>query len=312
MAQSKDLYILRYRDWDLTQIYSFTTKPQYTRLPSSFCFSKLHPEAKKCAENKIVELDDCMEQYLQATLLNFGENTEEVNKTQSEYLVTGLRLYILRKEFNRLTLQGDVIKNEAQLSEVIKFYKMRIVVGAVRLYFKLGARGNATAGVLLRDVSIVSAADSEMNRQSQAAFERCQISVLLGELVRLHTVQMLRQAKQYYDKLADERAGRLFQLYDTIEVNAQRGERAFAYKLSEDISSLKTNILLTFVEDLHKANASWLKERKVQQGALQPFKLNEAKGQLGNLLPLDDSKMFSCTKDSLTQAVISILNCTDE
>jgi hypothetical protein len=80
------------------------------KLASVYTFSVLEPEAKRCADIKILELDDCMEQYLQATLLNFGENTDEVNKTQTDYLLTCLRLYNLRNEYIRLTLQGQYIK----------------------------------------------------------------------------------------------------------------------------------------------------------------------------------------------------------
>jgi hypothetical protein len=51
-----------------------------------------------------------MEQYLQATLLNFGENAEEVNTMQMEYLCTSLRLFTLRNEFIRLTTLGKPLK----------------------------------------------------------------------------------------------------------------------------------------------------------------------------------------------------------
>ncbi|KAJ3327155.1 hypothetical protein HDU76_012305, partial [Blyttiomyces sp. JEL0837] len=52
-------------DWNLAKVKIVGIKPKYTKLASLYCFSKLEPEAKRCADVKIVELDDCMEQYLQ-------------------------------------------------------------------------------------------------------------------------------------------------------------------------------------------------------------------------------------------------------
>ncbi|KAJ3285031.1 hypothetical protein HDU76_008193, partial [Blyttiomyces sp. JEL0837] len=183
---------------------------------------------------------------------------------------------------------------------------MRIIVGAIRLYHKLGARGNATTAYLLRDEIVTSSTDMEFNRMSQSAFDRCQISVLLGELTRLYTIHLLRQAKQYYDRIADERTGRLFRLYDSIDVMSQTGERLFAYKLSEDSYATKSSLLQGFVEDLYKASSAYAKERK----NAAPSMASSAKGVkslVTTLLPVaDDARVFMCTKEQLSQAIIKL------
>ena len=102
--------------------------------------------------------------------------------------------------------------------------------------------------------------------------------------------------------MTDERTGRLFKLYDNVEIISTTGERIFAYKLSENNYESKSAIMHAFVDDLYKAMASFLKEKKANAAATA----NLAKGGKGAAIAqisVEDSRVFSCTKDQLSQAV---------
>ncbi|KAJ3415446.1 hypothetical protein HDV05_004888 [Chytridiales sp. JEL 0842] len=300
--------------WNLAKTHPRSLVQKLTKVVSMYAFAGLDTEAKRCADIKILELDDCMEQYLQATLLNFGENTDEVNKTQTEYLTTCLRLFGLRNEYIRLCLQGNLIKTDEQVKEFMRMYKMRIIVGAVRLYHKLGAKGNASTAFLLRDEIVTSTIDMEFSRMSQTAFDRCQITVLLGELSRLYTSSLYKQAKQYYERIADERTGRLFKLYDTTDIKSQDGDRRFAFNITEDEYSTKSNILHTFVEDLWRAaqESKTEKNASIAAAAMQKGKSKAyAAHHQAHQPTADDNRTFTCSKDALSKAILNLgLNLT--
>ncbi|KAJ3107131.1 hypothetical protein HDU97_004824 [Phlyctochytrium planicorne] len=317
-------------EWDFAKVPTVDLALRRRKMISPFIFSGLDLEAKKCAETKILELDDCLEQYLQATMLNFGENTEEVNRTQMEYLTTCLRLYQLRKEYFRILLNNSPITKEEQVKEAMKTYKIKVLVGAIRLYHKLGSRGGASTGklskheenltgkaFLLRDEVVTSSIDMEFNRLSQAAFDRCQISMLQNELLRLYTMHMIKNAKSYYDRLADERTGRLFKLYDTIDIQSQNGDRTFSFRLSDDDYNAKGAILHAFVDDLYRANAQYYKEKKSAVAPLLHSSSHSGNGKNNNsqnkeLLTfmansaIEENRIFACTKENLSQAILRL------
>ncbi|KAJ3193176.1 hypothetical protein HK101_005301 [Irineochytrium annulatum] len=206
------------------------------------------------ADVKLLEQDDCMEQYIQATLLNFGENHEEINRTQMDYLITGI----------------------------------------------------ADTAFLLRDEIVTSTVDMEFSRISQAAFDRCQISVLQAELGRLYTLQIIRQAKVYYDRLSDERSGRLFKIYDSVDIPSVSPDRAFGFRISEDDYAAKSAIVQNFVEDLYRACNAYLKDKRVSPAAAVVTKVKKdqpAAPATPTPTIIDDPKVFVCTKESLSKAV---------
>ncbi|KAJ3088326.1 hypothetical protein HK102_009028 [Quaeritorhiza haematococci] len=190
-------------------------------------FSKLSPPSKKLCDRKVLEIEEAIEDtsgiggMVQAKILNIGnggngEHVDDRQRAQSDYLLSSLRLLALRREFVRFVLGGRTLKTKNQRSEFFRTYKARILVDAVRLYYRLGARGNAGPTFLLRDEVILNMTDPEVNRLAQTMFERCQVSVLQTELIRTYTLELYRQAKLYYDKLSDERTGRLFKHLETL------------------------------------------------------------------------------------------------
>lgn len=78
--------------------------------PSPFIFGALDEKAKRLCDKKVLELEECLDEFLQATMLNFGENTEEINKSQSDFLLTGLKLLALRRSFLKQFVPGGMVK----------------------------------------------------------------------------------------------------------------------------------------------------------------------------------------------------------
>ncbi|KAJ3015420.1 UNVERIFIED_CONTAM: hypothetical protein HDU68_012744 [Siphonaria sp. JEL0065] len=285
--------------WDFSKVKTRTTYPTFIRLASRYSFSRLEPAAKECAETKIGELEDTMEQYTQATMLNFGESNDELSKSQMDYLLTRIRLFLLRKEYINLTLFGSPITKEEQVAEVMRLYKMRVIVGALRLYHKQGARGNAATSILLSDEIVKSTNEMELNRMSMAAFEKCQITTLLGELARQYTTNLLRNAKQYFNQLVDERTGKLFKAYEQIEVQPASGERQFAFRVTDSNYNTKMLILQGFIDDLYRSNTIYLKEKKKEGGNVAAQVLAGKPPPKGE----EDERQFCCTRDQLAKAV---------
>ncbi|KAJ3393731.1 hypothetical protein HDU84_001138 [Entophlyctis sp. JEL0112] len=138
---------------------------------------------------------------------------------------------------------------------------------------------------------------------SMSAFEKCQITTLLGEIGRIYTTTLLRNAKYYYSQLVDERSGKLFKIHDFIEIQSQTGERQFAFKVTDKSYNTKSLILQSFVEDLYKANAIQMKERKhstiVNDGQI---------GTKGFVMgrQIDDDKLFCCSRENLAKAIMKM------
>ena len=83
---------------------------RHAQRPSPCIFSHLAAEAKPVCNNKVQELEECIEEYLQAASLNFGENAEELNKTQTDFLVSMLKLVSLRREYLKVMFEDEVVK----------------------------------------------------------------------------------------------------------------------------------------------------------------------------------------------------------
>ncbi|KAJ3074051.1 hypothetical protein HDU98_012246 [Podochytrium sp. JEL0797] len=290
--------------WDFSKLKKRTIYPKFISLASKYSYSKLEPAAKECAEVKIGELENTMDLYTQATMLNFGDSNEEVIRSQMDYLLTRVRIFLLRKEYINLTLFSSPITKPEHVKEVMRLYKMRILVGAVRLYHKQGARGNAATSILLSDEIVQSTNEMELNRMSMSAFEKCQITTLLGELGRQYTTNLLRSAKQYYNQLTDERTGKLFRSYETIEVQPGSGERQFAFKVTDRNYNAKTLILQGFVEDLYKSNSIFLRESR-KSTAIPATQILAGNAKTSSSLT-QDVKVFCCTKDQLAKAIMKM------
>ncbi|KAJ3231446.1 hypothetical protein HDU81_003753 [Chytriomyces hyalinus] len=304
MSQKKALEKLRnpIPRWNYSKIQRRRTTQKYIPLASRYCFAKLDAVAKDCAESRIADLEDTLDSYQQATLLNFGENNDELNKNQMDYLLTRIRLFLLRKEYVNMTFFGEPIWREDQLKEFMRLYKMRVIVGAVRLYHKQGSRGNAQTPALLNDEIVKCTNEMELNRMSMSAFEKCQITTLLGELGRQYTTHLMRNARHYLGQLVDERSGKLFKVYDHVEVQSLTGERQFAFTVEEKNYGAKTLMIQGFVEDLYKAHAIQSKETKMQNIQAAAMQANGKTGAVeGN-----ENRVFSCSKESLAKAIMKL------
>ncbi|KAJ3140712.1 hypothetical protein HDU90_008015 [Geranomyces variabilis] len=276
-----------------------------TPYPSPYIFARLDINAKRICDKKVTELEECLDEFLQATMLNFGENADEINKSQSDFLLTGLKLLALRRHFLKSLIPGGVVQREDQLDEFFRMYKMKVLVPAVRLYHKQGAKGNASIPLLLRDSMVTATVDFDFNRIAQALFDKCQVTVLQTEIMRECTLQLIRLARSHHDHLADERTGRLFKVYDSIDVPSLTGHKSFAYRLGEEDYAAKTGIINEFVRDLWKANVAYLKE--VQEGPKAGSKTAKTPAQVAASvtanMALDPTRVFACTKDALSNTV---------
>ncbi|KAJ3131654.1 hypothetical protein HK100_006143 [Physocladia obscura] len=141
----------------------------------------------------------------------------------------------------------------------------------------------------------------ELNRMSMSAFEKCQITTLLGELGRIYTTILLRNAKQYYAQLVDERTGKLFKIYEHIEVLSHTGEKQFAFQVTDKNYTTKSLILQGFIDDLYKANTLFIKERRHTIFSVESSGKAAIAGK-----PEDNDRLFSCTKDNLAKAIMKM------
>ncbi|KAJ3056732.1 hypothetical protein HK097_004593 [Rhizophlyctis rosea] len=282
---------------------------RHAQRPSPYIFSHLAAEAKPLCSSKVQELEECIEEYLQAASLNFGENAEELNQSQTDCLISMVKLVALRREYLKVMFGEEVVKTETVLAEFFRMYKMKILVPAVKLYHRIGAKGNASTSHLLRDESVTQTVDFDYNRIAQAAFEKCQVTILQNELLRCYTQQILSHARRYYDRLSDERSGQLFKVYDTVGVPSASGEPEYAFKIGEDAYEQKQALLFAFVAELNKVGSQFIKDNKpaakptsrvskvTSSGAAVPAPV---------MIPLDEHKVFACTKDQLTQAIVKL------
>ncbi|KAJ3020639.1 hypothetical protein HKX48_000485 [Thoreauomyces humboldtii] len=277
-----------------------------TPYPSPFVFSNLDVKAKRICDKKVLELEECLEEFMQATMLNFGENADEINKSQSDFLLTGLKLLASRRKFLEHLIPNGVVHTEAQLTEFFRMYKIKILVPSVRLYHKLGAKGNASIALLLRDEMVTATVDFDFNRIAQALFDKCQVTVLQTELMRECTMNLIRQARSYHDRLADERTGRLFKVYESIDVPSQTGEKGFAFRLGEEDYTAKTGMINELVRDLWKANVAFMKEVQDTQklsGAKVAKTVAQGAANASINQVLDPLRVFACTKDALSNTI---------
>ncbi|KAI8821098.1 uncharacterized protein EV422DRAFT_53275 [Fimicolochytrium jonesii] len=290
----------------LTTVRRICFTPRITPYPSPHIFggTGLKTDAKRLCDKKILELEECLDEFLQATMLNFGENADEVNRLQSDFLLTGLKLLALRRKFLAGIVPSGIIHTREQLQEFFRLYKMKVMVPAIRLYHKMGAKGNASIPMLLRDEMVTATVDFDFNRIAQALFDRCQVAVLQTELQREYTFKLIRQTRIFYDRLADERTGRLFRVYDSLDIPSSTANKAFAFRMTEDDYAVKTAMIHDFVKDLWRANSALLKEIQEPEKNMPANK--QPKVVSGPNPLLEHGRVFTCTRDMLGQAITKL------
>lgn len=94
--------------------------------------------------------------------------------------------------------------------------------------------------------------DREMSRQAQALFDTCQTSVLESELMHRYTTNLHRHLRMYRDKLKDEKSGRLFKEYKSMDVPSSV-DPSFAFRLSDGDYKAKAQIFMSFAEKLYRS-----------------------------------------------------------
>ncbi|KAJ3291858.1 hypothetical protein HK104_005749 [Borealophlyctis nickersoniae] len=263
-----------------------------TPTPTAHVFTSLPPNAIPFCQAKVSELEECLEEYLQATLLNFGENAEDLNRAQTEFLVSTIKLVALRREYLRVVFGDETLSSAAMAEEFYRVYKMRILTWM-------------TAHLLSNDM-VVATVDFDFNRIAQVAFEKCQVAVLQNELLCEYTRSILYRARHYYDRLSDERTGRLFKLYESIESPPASGQPAFAFKLSEEAYEGKAGILNAFVADLWKAAGAFVREFKTNKPAKGAKPIPGAAALIAPGGPFDEARVFACTKEALSQSIVKL------
>ncbi|TPX51275.1 hypothetical protein SeLEV6574_g00407 [Synchytrium endobioticum] len=251
-----------------------------TPLPGKHWLNYLKDQAKRVCDAKIVEVEECLEENVQSTTLNFGENADELIKAQGEYLVSTLRLYALRNEYLRTILNGRELETEEQLQECFRVYKTRILVDAVRIYHQQGSRGGASSSSLLRTGAMHGSQEGGYSRLVQSNFEKCQIVVLQAEILREYTINLHKHMKSLHSMLSDERTGRLFRHYQVTDAIAESGVPHHAIRFTEESYAAKQLMLTHLVTDLYKASVDYAKDTR------------------------PDIPVFTCTKPALSHAIL--------
>ncbi|KAI8813737.1 hypothetical protein BJ742DRAFT_377219 [Cladochytrium replicatum] len=279
-------------------------KPRLLNIPSKFVFvlgtGYSETATKICCQN-VQTLEETLDREEMSVALTFGSDSqEEIAKIQSEYLLALLKLLALRREFILLMFHGKMIQNKSQLAEYLKLYKYRIIVPSVKLYHRIGAKGNASTAYLLNDKIVRATIDTEFNPIAQASFDKCQTLILQSELLREYTQQLLKYAKLFYENLLDECMGRAFKIYDSRDIPMSE-DCKYAYKLSEDDYESKLQIFEQFIGDLAKAKLALLKSLRDESKNVKGVRKTELQGTYTRLA---EDSLFACGKKELSQALV--------
>nr|KAJ3423215.1 Aminoacyl tRNA synthase complex-interacting multifunctional protein 1 [Polyrhizophydium stewartii] len=270
-----------------------------TFIPTSHVFGSLSPQAKRLCDSKVQEIDESIEEHFQ--LIQYNGSDEDMNKSLSDFLTFNIKLLALRREYFALLTGGQPIKNETMQAKIFQKYKMRIIVPSLRQYHKTGSKGT----ILLQDEIITGEGSLEINRVARGAFDRCQLVVLQNEIMRDYSAKMVRSAQEYFDKLTDERLGRLFRGSDTAGVNSPSDAPEFAFRISEEDYNIKMSIFNTFLSDLHHSSVEFLQDLKDKQTMAPTVKSGRhaQKADDPQLSAIfDDKKIFACNKEFLGRA----------
>ncbi|KAL2919593.1 hypothetical protein HK105_200505 [Polyrhizophydium stewartii] len=274
-----------------------------TFIPTSHVFGSLSPQAKRLCDSKVQEIDESIEEHFQ--LIQYNGSDEDMNKSLSDFLTFNIKLLALRREYFALLTGGQPIKNETMQAKIFQKYKMRIIVPSLRQYHKTGSKGT----ILLQDEIITGEGSLEINRVARGAFDRCQLVVLQNEIMRDYSAKMVRSAQEYFDKLTDERLGRLFRGSDTAGVNSPSDAPEFAFRISEEDYNIKMSIFNTFLSDLHHSSVEFLQDLKDKQTMAPTVKSGRhaQKADDPQLSAIfDDKKIFACNKEFLGRAIVRL------
>ncbi|KAJ3344282.1 hypothetical protein HDU93_000072 [Gonapodya sp. JEL0774] len=184
--------------------------------------------------------------------------------------------------------KGGSGHESSRVGDFMRNYKIAILADAVRIYHRLGGKGNANPANLLRETILASEGDKvRLNVVAQMTFDQCQIQALQSYIFQEHTLKMFRQGRVYFEHLADERSGKLFRKVDFINVSSTLSP-GLNFKISEQDFADKSAIIQGLVQDLYRGMEAWNKETKL--------------ARLANV-KIDESKSFSVSRDYLSQVI---------
>ncbi|XJO74599.1 hypothetical protein BDV3_005400 [Batrachochytrium dendrobatidis] len=278
-----------------------------TYIPSLYVFGELTVEAKRICDFNVKEIEENIEEYLQ--VVQYNGSDENMNKSLTDFLTSNIKLLALRREYFNIITNGNLIQDEASRIAFFQKFKMRIIVPAVKMYHKTGSKGNASTASLIQDEIVCGNSILELNQTARNAFDKCQLQVLQNEIIRDFTQKLTREAQVYFDKLTDERLGKLFRSSGITKITSPTYSDTYAFQISEEDYNTKSSIFNTFLTDLHRASMDFAKELKDKQPTLPLGKLGKAQSktedsQLSTLF--DDKKIFSCKKEDLGQAIVRL------
>ncbi|KAJ3000741.1 hypothetical protein HDV02_003543 [Globomyces sp. JEL0801] len=285
--------------------------------PANHLLTGLSHKAKLLCDIRIAEIEEELDEF---SNIHQSESKDEVKQKLKIEFVTGmLRLLRLRKSYARICLNLNEIPNEEVRNEYYSRYKIKIAVPSIKLYQKGGKKGGLSQEYLLRDATLLGPVGMEFqptfltpdfNRIGRAAFDKCQQLALQTEIMRDFTQKRYDEAKEYFDRLTDERMGRLFRASDNTDIQSVTGLNEFAFKISDDDYTTRSNIFNDFLAELFQANQDFAlsvksqKTRKASQYA--PGAPNSKPDDSAMSAVFDDRRIFACKKTDLATVVINL------
>ncbi|KAJ3223363.1 hypothetical protein HK099_001239 [Clydaea vesicula] len=266
---------------------------QVSHAPTHHYFLGLANEKEKnFCSSKIIEVENLMQDFNQ---YNLTGNFESINKSQVEFIKGNWKLLQARLEYMKLENNGIRILDESGLEDFFRRYKSRVLAEAVKIYCKQGARGSANPLCFLKTEILTNPLRAEVSRIAQVTFDRYQLNVLSEELLRLYTYNCFTAIKCYYEKLSDERSGRLFKSVSLIKPSTT-GDANFGFHISEEDYNAKSALLNNFVNDLHAHYSKFLRDNR--DSKTNTWKVKDSKTG-----PFNAELVFMIPKEALNKAI---------
>lgn len=233
-------------------------------LPNTYMFGTLSAKGKEHCQYRVLEIEeDLSDEFINIHM----EGQDDVKqKMKIESVSNSLKSIRLREAFMNL-VQHSSMSNEADRDDYILKYRRKIIVPAIRAYVKLGSKGNQSTDTLLTTEVIIGSIGLKFqppsqqpgfNRLGRNLFEKCKQMVLQSEISRHFTMTSLTNAKRYFDRLTDERIGRLFRSSESIETNSVSGAHDLIFKISDRDYGVKSDMFNQFLTDMYEASSDFV------------------------------------------------------
>ncbi|KAH9272139.1 hypothetical protein BASA83_005731 [Batrachochytrium salamandrivorans] len=283
----------------------YNTKDEFivirTHIPTQYVFCGLSSNAKQNCDSNIQDIEDSIEEFHQG--IQYSGSDDDKSKGLIDFLASNIKLLALRREYFKIITNGKLFQNEASQAIFFQKFKIRIIVPSIRMYHKAGSKGT----LLLSDDVITGRSLREFNRTSRTMFDKCQATTLQAEIIKDYTYKVAQEAHIYFDQLTDERLGKLFKNNETASITSLTYASEFLFQISEQDYNTKSAIFNSFLSDLHRGNADFLRDLKEKlflstsvKSAKNQQRIDES--QLASVF--DDKRTFSCNKEYLGQTIV--------